>query len=179
MIDMFSKKNLLQLEKYRDEYALEFQPFESTNTLLLQFSQYETWIIEYYEEKQRKLNKLYNEKTETEKTLKSIPLDEKRVRKRLTSKINKINESIKKSRPYCILHQNKKRDTDKFHTQRWVTNLYHALDSIVNHKGIMVNLNGSPNTYNKNKINNITKGGFLMVHLLNRLIRFIVYSISQ
>jgi len=154
---MFSKKNLLQLEKYRDEYALEFQPFESTNTLLLQFSQYETWIIEYYEEKQRKLNKLYNEKTETEKTLKSIPLDEKRVRKRLTSKINKINESIKKTRPYCILHQNKKRDTDKFHTQRWVTNLYHALDSIVNHKGIMVNLNGSPNTYNKNKINNIER----------------------
>ena len=154
---MFSKKNLLQLEKYRDEYALEFQPFESTNTLLLQFSQYETWIIEYYEEKQRKLNKLYNEKTETEKTLKSIPLDEKRVRKRLTSKINKINESIKKSRPYCILHQNKKRDIDKFHTQRWVTNLFHALDSIVNHKGIMVNLNGSPNTYNKNKINNIER----------------------
>ena len=154
---MFSKKNLQQLERYRDEYALEFQPFESTNTLLLQVSQYETWIIEYYEEKQKRLNKLYGEKIETEKTLKSIPLDEKRVRKRLTSKINRINESIKKSRPYCILHQNKKRDTDKFHTQRWVTNLYHALDSIVNHKGIMVNLNGSPNTYNKNKINNIER----------------------
>ena len=152
---MFSRKNLLQLEKYRDEYALEFQPFESTNTLLLQVSQYETWIIEYYEEKQKRLNKLYNEKIETEKTLKSISLDEKRVRKRLTSKINKINESIKKSRPYCILHQNKKRDIDKYHTQRWVTNLYHALDSIVNHKKLLVNLSGSPNTYkNKNTINN-------------------------
>jgi hypothetical protein len=56
-----------------------------------------------------------------------------------------------RDRPYCLYHKNKIRQTNKYHVQRWLKKFPHVLDSIVNHKKILVNLYGSRNTHKQNK----------------------------
>lgn len=55
-----------------------------------------------------------------------------------------------RDRPYCLMHKNKIRQTNKFHTQRYLRTLFQVIDSVASHKGILINIYGSPNTY-KNK----------------------------
>lgn len=64
-----------------------------------------------------------------------------------------------RERPYCLMHKNKIRQTNKYHVQRWLKKFPHVLDSIVNHKKILVNLyGGSQDTYkNKHKKQNTSK----------------------
>lgn len=62
-----------------------------------------------------------------------------------------------RDRPYCLMHKNKIRQTKKFHVQRYLTKLSHALDSVINHKKILVNMSSSPNTYKKNYKNKNNK----------------------
>lgn len=56
-----------------------------------------------------------------------------------------------RDKPYCLMHKNKIKQTEKFHVQRWVKNITFALDTIISHKNILVNLYGSSNTYKQNK----------------------------
>ena len=55
-----------------------------------------------------------------------------------------------RDKPYCLMHKNKLKQTEKFHVQRWVKNITFAFDTIISHKNILVNLYGSSNTYHKN-----------------------------
>ena len=57
-----------------------------------------------------------------------------------------------RDRPYCLMHKNKIRQTNKYHTQRYLKKLSHALDSIINHKKVLVNIYSSPDTYKKSII---------------------------
>lgn len=64
-----------------------------------------------------------------------------------------LNRKIK---PIKITHQNKFKDREKYHFQRCVSTIQHAIDSIATHKGWLKRLHAIPNTYNQN--NNINKG---------------------
>lgn len=71
-----------------------------------------------------------------------------------------IKVKDKKHKPYCLLHKNKLRQTDKYHIQRHLSNLYQAIDSIANHKKVLSNIYGSQHTYKNNKYkkkNNLSK----------------------
>ena len=62
-----------------------------------------------------------------------------------------------RDQPYCLMHKNKLKQTKRFHVQRWLSNFYQSLDSLLSHKNIFVDHSSSKNTYKKyrnNKINN-------------------------
>jgi len=56
-----------------------------------------------------------------------------------------------RDKPYCLMHKNKLKQTEKFHVQRWVKNITFAFDTIISHKNILVNIYDSSNTYKQNK----------------------------
>lgn len=73
----------------------------------------------------------------------------------------KIKYFPHKNKPFCLLHKNKIRQTNKFHIQRWLTTLYQSLDVVVNHKNWLKPLYDSQHKYkhkqNKNIIDKINK----------------------
>ena len=63
-----------------------------------------------------------------------------------------------RDRPYCLLHKNKIKQTKKYHVQRWVKNFLFAIDTIVEHKKVLVNLYGSPRIHRQQNKNIKRKG---------------------
>lgn len=53
-------------------------------------------------------------------------------------------------RPYCLLHKNKFRQTNKFHVQRWLRTIPQVIDCVASHKKVLTQIYSSkPNTYKK------------------------------
>lgn len=60
-----------------------------------------------------------------------------------------------KDKPFCLMHKNKIRQTNKFHVQGYKRTLTHLIDSILTHKKVLVKIHGSPgNTYKNYKYKN-------------------------
>lgn len=45
-----------------------------------------------------------------------------------------------RDRPYCLMHKNKIRQTNKFHVQRYLRTIPQLFDCIINHKKIIINM---------------------------------------
>lgn len=58
-----------------------------------------------------------------------------------------------RDKPYCLMHKNKLRQTNKFHFQRRLSNLFQSLDCVASHKKVLKTIfNSSPIHKQKNKI---------------------------
>ena len=56
-----------------------------------------------------------------------------------------------RNRPYCLMHKNKVRQTNKFHVQRWLGSISNVIDCVASHKRVLKSIFDSPsNTYNIN-----------------------------
>ena len=49
----------------------------------------------------------------------------------------RIKYTSNKDMPYCLLHKNKSKQKNKFHTQRNLRTLYQAIDCVIRHKNIL------------------------------------------
>ncbi len=55
----------------------------------------------------------------------------------------KIKKTNSKNKPYCLLHKNKTRLKNKYHTQRKTNTLFQAIDIIIKHKNVLYKLYNS------------------------------------